>query len=155
MKTKYVIGIFLILLIAATACVYAAEATVDEYKFTIPDGFKIAENGDDIVTLQSTNDTRMMGVGIHKNSKIGDEAISNKLDDLEGRYNVTGNKTFQYEGKDIYEINYKTTDVQFKLYHWQMGDDWVAVTFAYPAEDDEIQWDDSPAKTVCDTLCEK
>ena len=55
MKAKYIIGIFLILLMATTACVYAADATVGDYKFTIPDGFELSDPVTNGVTLKNSD----------------------------------------------------------------------------------------------------
>lgn len=157
MKMKYVLGMLVILIAATTACVYATECAIGDYTFTVPEGYTTDENGGEIVSIYCADDKSIIALTIGKASYLKSDAISNKINDLESKgYKVPGNRTFQYDGKDIIEIDYENSEAQYNQYMWQGdSDDCIIAVYSYPLKDSKVEFEDSPMKTVVDTLAKK
>ena len=153
MKTKYILGIFAVLLLAAS-CVYASEVVDDDYKFSLPDKYAVDSQSDDYFDLKMDGD-HLISV------KITDDVVSDAdtIKSLESqRYNVTGNKTFQYNGREISEITYSANSSQFYLYSWKISDnddDYAIVALGIPLAEGNVDWNSSPVKTIFDTMVKK
>ena len=154
MKSKYMLGIFLILLMATTACVYAADAKIDDdYKFTLPDKYTVTDQINDGVHLQ-IDDDHVISVIVHEGKTITDSMIKSVVKNLESQgYNVTDNHTFQYNGKDIVEIDYENDHGRFYSYTWQVDDDdYVVANYGHNINETAVKWDNSPVKEIFDTF---
>lgn len=155
MKAKYILGMLLVL-IAATACVYAADATIDDdYTFTLPDKYTVSEQVEDGIYLQIDED-HIIAIKLYKGTGITDEMISSVISNLESQgYNVTGNQTINYNGTDIVEIAYKNEAGQFYSYTWQVDDDEYAVaSYGCPLNETSVGWEKGPVKTIYDSFAE-
>lgn len=148
MKAKYVLGILLILLMATTACVYAADATLGNHKFAIPDGYSIYEQGDDYVTI-ANNDQRLIRVGVI------DEVPSEDL--LISRYEaanitVVDHDTINENGSEVVYVHFIDKQSSVYAYGWNADDDALMVIYAYGEGEPDTDWADSPVKEIHDSM---
>lgn len=154
MKKRYVMGMILLVLMATTACAYAAEATInDEYKFTLPDNYTVIEQVENGVNL-GIDDDHVISVMVYEGNKITDSMIESVISSLESQgYKVTDHQTFQYNGKDIVEIDYENQYGQFNVYTWQVDDgNYAVASYGHTSDEPAAKWDDSPVKTIYDTI---
>lgn len=149
MKAKYILGMLLVLLMATTACVYAAEATLDDYRFTLPDKYDVETQNDDYFDLKM-DDSHMISIAITDDVTPDTATIQG----LESKgYNVTENQNFTYEGKEISEIIYTDSSSQYHLYTWKLnGDDYAIASYGSPLSEGDVDWNSSPAKTIFDSI---
>lgn len=157
MKAKYILGMLLVLLMATTACVYAAEATLDDYKFTIPDDYTLGEESGKILSMYNAENKSIVALSIGKASYLKSDALSNKINDLENKgYKVSNNRTFQYGGKDIIEIDYENNARQYNQYMWEGdGNECIIAIYCHHLDEDPVPFEDSPIKTIVDTMDKK
>ena len=152
MKAKYILGMLLVL-IAATACVYAEDATIDDdYKFTLPDKYTVDSQTDEYFDLKM-DENHMISIRITDDVTSDNDTIKG----LENQgYNVTGSQILNYSGKQISEIRYQTDSSQFYLYSWKLDndDDYAIVAYGIPVDEGDVDWNSSPAKTIFDTISE-
>ena len=149
MKARYILGMLLVLLMAMTACAYAAEATLDDYKFTIPDKYKVDAQTDDYFDLK-IDDAHMISVKITDDVTSDEDSI--KAMEAQG-YNVTGNQTFTSNGKEISEIRDNDGSAQFYLYTWKLDDDdYAIVSYGIPLSEGDVDWNSTPVKVIFDSI---
>ena len=152
MKRKYIIGILLIGLMATTACVYAAETTLGDYKFNIPAGFEIAEQADDGILLTKDNETEMV-VQTSSSLNTEDEVVASLEE--QGMI-VTAHQTIKTDDGEVIEAHYTDGTSQASAYGWEVEDGkYIVCVYAYSLEGPAVEWDKSPAKTIHDTLTAK
>ena len=153
MKAKYILGIFIVLLIATTACAYAAEQTIgDKYKFTVPDGYNVYEANSENVTL--TNDSKHVITIVTTNFLNSEDVLVKSLEKAGSK--VQDHHTFKYGGKDIREIDYKDDGYNLNMYSWDMGsNEYIIIIVVCPSDETAAKWEASPAKTIFDTMTRK
>ena len=77
MKNKTFLALFAIFLIAGSvACAYAAEATFDSIKFTVPDDFKVDSSNNTTVVLKDGDKEIIVTMDI-----VGQDAVNSFLSD--------------------------------------------------------------------------
>lgn len=150
MKSKYMLGIFLILLMATTACVYAADAKIDDdYKFTVPDGYNVTEHGDDFAFLEG-NGTYAIRISPFKSMPTAD-ALANQY--KAGGFDVKEQDTISENGSDIVFVHFIDKEDQIYVYVWKVdGKDCVMAVYGYPESDPATAWADSPVKEIHDSI---
>lgn len=149
MKARYIFGMLLVVLMAMTACAYAAEATYEDYTFTIPDKYVVDAQTDDYCDLK-IDDAHMISLAI--TDDVNSDA--NSIQSLEARgYNVTDNQTFTSNGKEISEIKNNDGSAQFFTYSWKLDDDdYAIVSYGIPLSEGDVDWDSSPVKVIFDSI---
>lgn len=149
MKARYIFGILLVLLMATTACAYAAEATLDDYKFTTPDKYNVDKQSDDYFDLKM-DDSHMISIAI--TDDVTSDADTIKALQAKGD-NVTGNQTFTYNGKQISEIKHNNGAAQYYIYTWKLDDDdYAIVAYGIPLSEGDVDWNSSPVKVIFDSI---
>lgn len=154
MKAKYVLGIFLILMMATTACAYAAEATIDDYKFTVPKDFEVIDSGD-VVHMNKTDDTQALTVMISENDITGSDSVNNMIKGLEDQGYSATSDTFKYKGTEITQIDYKNLVGRGHMYIWKEDDIYVGIVYAHITAMGTGEWAKCPAREVFDTFEKK
>lgn len=149
MEKRFILGILLVLLTATAACVYAAEATLDGYTFTVPDGYEVDSSTDDYFDLKM-DDSHMISIAI--TDDVTSDADSIKALEDKG-YDVTGNQTFTSDGKEISEIRNNDGSAQYYMYTWKLDDDnYAIVSYGIPLSEGDVDWDSSPVKVIFDSI---
>lgn len=150
MKTKYIIGIFLILAIATTACVYAAEATLaDTYKFTVPDGYELTDEGSDYVILNNDSEH---GLRISETSALVSEDQAVSTYESQG-FDVKEHKVINENGDDILFVHYIDDGSHLYVYGWEAEEgSYIIGVHCYPESEPDTDWADSPIKEIHDSI---
>lgn len=154
MKRRWMIGMVLVVLMATVACAYAADATFkDGYKFTVPDNYTVYEQSDEFINLH-TDYYHIISVYLHKGLSNSTNVMEYAAFGLEKQgYNITGCQTFQYNGKDIIEVDYENEVGQYHGYAWEVDNGvWVFATYGHPKNESADKWDSSPVKTIFNSL---
>lgn len=152
MKKTYIMAILLMGVMATTACVYAAEANIGDYTFTVPKGFEVIDSGD-VVHMNKTDDTQSLTVMSSENDITDSESVNNMVQGLEDQgYDVYNKNTYKYKGTQITQIDYKNSIGRGHMYLWKADDIYIGIVYGHVIGAGGGKWDVSPAKEVFDTL---
>ena len=152
MKTRYVLGMIAVLIIATATCAYAAEHTIgDGYKFTMLDGYTMTEQDEDcMIFLKDADPDYVITVSADTEPISESELVSLLENDS---YDVLDNKTIQYNGKDLIMVHYLDGDSQVYEYDWIINETYaIYVVYECPAKDPETDWLTSPGKKIFDSI---
>ncbi|AMK16159.1 hypothetical protein [Methanobrevibacter olleyae] len=155
MKFKYLfLSLILLVLACSIATIAAEEAIIDDYSFTIPDGYSIVNQSEQMVSMQIDNDHAIVmsapdDVQSPKQFKTGLEKQGYKFGDEENY--TKGNF-------DIEQYNYDYDKYQGFLYicddNTDKDDDVILITLVIPKTDDVPSEDENPVTGILDSLKE-
>ena len=151
MKKTCIMAILLMGVMATTACVYASEANIGDYTFTVPKGFEVIDSGD-VVHMNKTDDTQSLTVMASEKDITSSESVNNMIQGLEDQGYDVSNNTFKYKGRQITQIDYKNSLGRGHMYLWKTDDICIGIVYGHIVAAGNGKWDVSPAKEVFDTL---
>ena len=151
MKTRYILGMIAILIIATATCAYAAEETLGGDKFSVPDGYTLSEKDEECIVFLKDSDPDYMITVCNDTQPMSESELVSLLEN--DSYEVLDHKTVQYNGKDLIMIRYLDGDSQIYEYDWIMNETYeICVVYECPAKDPETDWLTSPGKKIFDSV---
>lgn len=146
MKLKYlIIGLILILLFSVLAVSTAEERSIDDYNFTIPDGYQIKNCSDDYVLLEN-NDHQTISISV-LDSSTNRDALRYMLE--RSMYDFTYRDNYTKGSYDIEENHYNQEYQRGILYFCDNGDELIVIDYKVSLLEDI---DDSPVDVILDSL---
>ena len=146
MKIKYlIIGLILILLFSVLAISSAEERSIDDYNFTIPDGYHIRNCSDDYVLLEN-NDQQTISISV-LDSSTNRDALRYMLE--RSMYDFTYRDNYTKGSYDIEENHYNQEYQRGILYFCDNGEELVVIDYKVSLLDDI---EDSPVDIILDSL---
>ena len=148
MKFKYLFLSFLVLiLVGSIAAIAANEASIGDYTFTLPDGYTIANQTEDLISMTQDDDHSIV---------ISDPEVVKSSEefkaDLEADGYEFGDEANYTSGNfDIEQYNYNQDSYKGFLYicHDNTDDDEVfLITLVMPEDEDTPSEDDNPVSTI-------
>ena len=148
MKFKYLFLSFLVLILAGSiAAIAANEASIGDYTFTLPDGYTIANQTEDLISMTQDDDHSIV---------ISDPEVVKSSEefkaDLEADGYEFGDEANYTSGNfDIEQYNYNQDSYKGFLYicHDNTDDDEVfLITLVMPEDEDTPSEDDNPVSTI-------
>ena len=148
MKYKYLfLSFMLLILVGSITAIAANEASIGDYTFTLPDGYTIANQTEDLISMTQDDDHSIV---------ISDPEVVKSSEefkaDLEADGYEFGDEANYTSGNfDIEQYNYNQDSYKGFLYicHDNTDDDEVfLITLVMPEDEDTPSEDDNPVSTI-------
>lgn len=148
MKYKYLfLSFMLLILVGSITAIAADEASIGGYTFTLPDGYTITNQTEDLISLSQDDDHAII---------ISDPDVVKSSEefkaDLEAQGYEFGDEANYTSGNfDIEQYNYKSDPYKGFLYicHDNTDDNEVfLITLVIPGDEDAPSEDDNPVSTI-------
>ena len=148
MKYKYLfLSFMLLILVGSITAIAANEASIGDYTFTLPDGYTIANQTEDLISMTQDDDHAIV---------ISDPEVVKSSEefkaDLEADGYEFGDEANYTSGNfDIEQYNYNQDSYKGFLYicHDNTDDDEVfLITLVMPEDEDTPSEDDNPVRTI-------
>lgn len=148
MKYKYLfLSFMLLILVGSITAIAANEASIGDYTFTLPDGYTIANQTEDLISMTQDDDHAIV---------ISDPEVVKSSEefkaDLEADGYEFGDEANYTSGNfDIEQYNYNQDSYKGFLYicHDNTDDDEVfLITLVMPEDEDTPSEDDNPVSTI-------
>lgn len=148
MKYKYLfLSFMLLILVGSITAIAANEASIGDYTFTLPDGYTIANQTEDSISMTQDDDHAIV---------ISDPEVVKSSEefkaDLEADGYEFGDEANYTSGNfDIEQYNYNQDSYKGFLYicHDNTDDDEVfLITLVMPEDEDTPSEDDNPVSTI-------
>ena len=152
MKLKYILLSLLVLVLASSVVFAAEQASIDDYTFTVPDGFEVTNQSEHSVSLQKDIDHAI--VIVNPDEDKSPDVFKAELEDQGYEFGEESNYTAY--NCPIEQYNYKKDSYQGFLYSCHLGDDnsdIVYITYVLP-EDEDIDDGVNPVDTILKSLAE-
>ena len=152
MKFKYLILIFMLLILVGSIAAIAAEedyGSVGDYTFDILDGYEIVNKTDNLLSMQEDTDHAIV-MSLPDEVKSSDEFKA----DLEKQgYEFGDEDTYTSGNFEISQYNYNKDTYQGFLYICDDGNDSpILITYVIPADEDAPDPDDNPVTQIVNSL---
>lgn len=145
---KIFLAILVLIVVSGIGVAVAAEASVGDHTFTIPDGYKLLNSTDDTAILQEGN-THAIVVMMSDEVKSIDDSRKN----LESKgYEFLGSQKYNADGKDVEQQNYGTDELTVMAYVFDVGSEKCIVTYTIPANETPEEGSDNPVTTILNTI---
>ena len=148
MKYKYLfLSFMLLILVGSITAIAANEASIGDYTFTLPDGYTIANQTENLISMTQDDDHAIV---------ISDPEVVKSSEefkaDLEADGYEFGDEANYTSGNfDIEQYNYNQDSYKGFLYicHDNTDDDEVfLITLVMPEDEDTPSEDDNPVSTI-------
>ena len=148
MKYRYLfLSFMLLILVGSITAIAANEASIGDYTFTLPDGYTIANQTEDLISMTQDDDHAIV---------ISDPEVVKSSEefkaDLEADGYEFGDEANYTSGNfDIEQYNYNQDSYKGFLYicHDNTDDDEVfLITLVMPEDEDTPSEDDNPVSTI-------
>ena len=152
MKFKYLLLIFMLLILVGSIAAIAAEedyGSLGDYTFDIPDGYEIVNKTDNLLSMQEDTDHAIV-MSLPDEVKSSDEFKA----DLEKQgYEFGDEDTYTSGNFEISQYNYNKDTYQGFLYICDDGNDSpILITYVMPADEDAPDPDDNPVTQIVNSL---
>ena len=146
---KIFLAILVLIVVSGIGVAVAAEASVGDHTFTIPDGYKLLNSTDDTAILQEGN-THAIVVMMSDEVKSIDDARKN----LESKgYEFLGENTYDAEGYSVTQQNFEKDGLTVYSYNFQMKDGkYCVITYTIPSSEQPGENEDNPITEIIKTL---
>ena len=147
MKYKYLfLSFMLLILVGSITAIAANEASIGDYTFTLPDGYTIANQTEDLISMTQDDDHAIV---------ISDPEVVKSSEefkaDLEADGYEFGDEANYTSGNfDIEQYNYNYDSYKGFLYicHDNTDDEVFLITLVMPEDEDTPSEDDNPVSTI-------
>ncbi|MBQ2831671.1 hypothetical protein [Methanobrevibacter sp.] len=145
---KKILLLVALVFIASVGIVVAQDTTIDDYTFTIPDGYEVKEVNGSMITLME-GDEHAIVVMITDDVKDSEDAKEN----LESQgYKFIGEDTYSVGSKEVRQQNYEKNDYTVMTYVFSVGDDQCIITFTIPSSETAPEGADNPVSTIINSI---
>ena len=142
------LSILVLLVVSCVGVAVAAEASIGDHTFTIPDGFKLTNSTDDATILEQDDNHAIV---IMMSDEVG--SVEDAKQNLESKgYTFLGSQTYNADGKDIVQQNYGTSDLTIMAYVFDVGSEKCIVTYTIPSSETPPEEGDNPVTTILNTI---
>ncbi len=142
------LSILVLLVVSCVGVAVAAEASIGDHTFTIPDGFKLTNSTDDATILEQDDNHAIV---IMMSDEVG--SVEDAKQNLESKgYTFLGSQTYNADGKDIVQQNYGTSDLTIMAYVFDVGSEKCIVTYTIPSSETPLEGSDNPVTTILNTI---
>jgi len=142
------LSILVLLVVSCVGVAVAAEASIGDHTFTIPDGFKLTNSTDDATILEQDDNHAIV---IMMSDEVG--SVEDAKQNLESKgYTFLGSQTYNADGKDIVQQNYGTSDLTIMAYVFDVGSEKCIVTYTIPSSETPPEGSDNPVTTILNTI---
>ena len=142
------LSILVLLVVSCVGVAVAAEASIGDHTFTIPDGFKLTNSTDDATILEQDDNHAIV---IMMSDEVG--SVEEAKQNLESKgYTFLGSQTYNADGKDIVQQNYGTSDLTIMAYVFDVGSEKCIVTYTIPSTETPPEGPDNPVTTILNTI---
>lgn len=142
------LSILVLLVVSCVGVAVAAEASIGDHTFTIPNGFKLTNSTDDATILEQDDNHAIV---IMMSDEVG--SVEDAKQNLESKgYTFLGSQTYNADGKDIVQQNYGTSDLTIMAYVFDVGSEKCIVTYTIPSSETPPEGSDNPVTTILNTI---
>ena len=142
------LSILVLLVVSCVGVAVAAEASIGDHTFTIPNGFKLTNSTDDATILEQDDNHAIV---IMMSDEVG--SVEEAKQNLESKgYTFLGSQTYNADGKDIVQQNYGTSDLTIMAYVFDVGSEKCIVTYTIPSSETPPEGSDNPVTTILNTI---
>lgn len=146
-------GILLALAILILACgvqsAFAEGATVGDCSFTMPDDYVIVEQGTSAISIGSNDHTTFITVGT--NIPQTPDAVRDTFEGNGEKY--VDNKTYEYEGYNITQLNFIDTDGYYHyIYVCKNDGNSIGINMLCKNEQPQLGDDSNPATGILSSI---
>ena len=145
---KIFLAILAVLVVSCVGVAVAAEASIGDYTFTIPDGFKLTNSTDDATILEHDDEHAIV---VMMSDEVG--SVEDAKQNLESKgYTFIGSETYNADGKDVVQQNYGTSELTIMAYVFDVGSEKCIVTYTIPSSETPPEGSDNPVTTILNTI---
>lgn len=142
------LAILVVLVVSCVGAAVAAEASVADHTFTIPDGFHILNSTDDSTILEQDDNHAIV---VMVSDEVG--TVEDARQSLESKgYKFLGSDTYNADGKDVQQQNYGTDTLTIMAYVFDAGSDKCIVTYTIPSSETPPEGADNPVTTILNSI---
>ena len=143
-------GLIVLVLACCISAVSAEDVSVDDYTFTVPEGFSVNGTYDEDMVVLTHDENHAIVVLISDDIASSSDAISY----LEGEgYSFLGEETYDAVNYEVKQQNYELDGFTVLSYVFQVeDDDYCIITYTIPSDETAPEGDANPVTGILETF---